>query len=164
MYLILCFVLLDFLYDVIVYVATVIVILAAIVVISAVVIDIVSGVVVVVVVDITLPLLVPCIAAPLANEEASTRLNLTILEANSIAYSTNIATKNHYCIISVGQYKCRTPSVKAKCWPTWNYKVLLLKPEAQNIEIKFLFSFHFFFTFCKPLHVKKNTSGKNSTT
>ena len=52
-----------------------------------------------------------------------TSLSLTIVEANNIAYSANVTTKNHYCSVTLGVLRCRTPSVKAKCWPTWNFQV-----------------------------------------
>ena len=58
-----------------------------------------------------------------SDEDRHTKLSLTIIEANNIAYSTNVITKNHYCTVLLGDLKCRTPSVKAKCWPTWNFKV-----------------------------------------
>ena len=57
------------------------------------------------------------LADSFGNMASSTTLILTILKANNITCSTNITTKNHYCVIWLGQEKCRTP-VKAKCWPT----------------------------------------------
>ena len=60
---------------------------------------------------------------------AHTSLALTIVEANNIAYSDHVTTKNHYCTITLGVLKCKTPSVKAKCWPTWNYKVSIIFSE-----------------------------------
>lgn len=56
-----------------------------------------------------------------------TILFLTIVEANNIAYSANVTTKNHYCSIELGGLTCRTPPVKAKCWPTWNFKVRIAR-------------------------------------
>ena len=54
-------------------------------------------------------------------------LSLGVLQANNLALSTsNCKTRNHYCSIHLEDYKCRTPSVKAKCWPSWNFQVRLL--------------------------------------
>ena len=51
-------------------------------------------------------------------------LSLGVLQANNLALSTsNCKTRNHYCSIHLGDYKCRTPSVKAKCWPSWTFQV-----------------------------------------
>lgn len=56
-----------------------------------------------------------------------TTLTLTVLQANNLALSSsNCKTRNHYCGVHLGSQKCRTPSVKAKCWPSWNYQVLNL--------------------------------------
>lgn len=53
-----------------------------------------------------------------------TTLNLTVLQANNLALSSsNCKTRNHYCGVHLGSQKCRTPSVKAKCWPSWNFQV-----------------------------------------
>ena len=56
-----------------------------------------------------------------------TTLSLTVLQANNLALSSsNCKTRNHYCGVHLGSQKCRTPSVKAKCWPSWNFQVIII--------------------------------------
>ena len=56
--------------------------------------------------------------------QSYTKLSLTVLQANNLALSTsNCKTRNHYCSVQLASCKCRTPSIEAKCWPSWNFKV-----------------------------------------
>ena len=52
-----------------------------------------------------------------------TKLTLTIVEANNVAVEMDAKTRNHFCSVQLGDKKCKTPSVKAQCWPSWNYQV-----------------------------------------
>lgn len=55
------------------------------------------------------------------------KLSLTVLQANNLALaSSNCKTRNHYCSVELASDKCRTPSVKAKCWPSWNFQVFVV--------------------------------------
>ncbi|XP_064390018.1 mucin-2-like isoform X3 [Halichondria panicea] len=51
-----------------------------------------------------------------------TKLTLTIVEANNVAVEVDAKTRNHFCSVQIGDTKCKTPSVKAQCWPSWNYQ------------------------------------------
>ena len=56
------------------------------------------------------------------------KLSLTVLQANNLALgSSNCKTRNHYCSVQLASDKCRTPSVKAKCWPSWNFQVFVVR-------------------------------------
>lgn len=40
-----------------------------------------------------------------------------------MAVDVDAKTRDHFCSVQLGQMRCKTPSVKAQCWPSWNYKV-----------------------------------------
>ena len=58
-----------------------------------------------------------------SSSSSFTKLTLTVVEANNLALLADTKTKNHFCLMELGGHKCRTPSIRAKCWPTWNFKV-----------------------------------------